>query len=101
MLNKTPALNSSGDTTLTLAEDSVAAVVKLDGATDADAQLFSPAQTLAYQVQVAPTKGTLGTPSSVPGAGTGSVTYTPAADATGSDSFAYRVCDNATPANCS
>ena len=101
VLNKTPALNSSGDTTLTLAEDSVAAVVKLDGATDADAQLFSPAQTLAYQVQVAPTKGTLGTPSSVPGAGTGSVTYTPAADATGSDSFAYRVCDNATPANCS
>jgi hypothetical protein len=91
-VNDAPAVADAGDTTLNVVENATATNFTLGSYTDSD----SHQSALSYVTVTAPTKGIVSTlPSTVPASGTSSITYTPSADLTGSDSFSYKVCDAA------
>jgi hypothetical protein len=102
VLGRTPLLNTETTTNVyNIAENSGATTIDLDGATDPDAHLFSPAQTRTYTVEKVVNLGTLATPSAVPSSGTGTVSYTPTTDTSGVEQLRYKVCDDAATPNCS
>ncbi|MCA2961986.1 MAG: hypothetical protein IOD12_17180, partial [Silvanigrellales bacterium] len=92
-VNAAPAVAVAGSTSVSLNEDSTANIALAQG-TDAD--VATQGQTLQYVVRTAPSQGALGTwPASALSAQ--SISYTPAANFNGSDSFTYAICDSNVP----
>jgi hypothetical protein len=109
VLSKDPVFNNSApQAAYNIPMNSSATSIQLSGATDPDGDLWSPVQTLSYETPLlfedaagnASVLGTTDTPSAVSATGTGSVNFTPNTGATGTQILKYRVCDNATPQNC-
>jgi Bacterial Ig domain len=91
-VNDAPSVVNAGDTSLTVFKNAAPTNLALGGYADSD----SNQSVLSYVTITSPTKGSLSTlPSSVPASGTTSITYTPATDQMGIDSFSYKVCDAA------
>jgi alpha-tubulin suppressor-like RCC1 family protein len=91
--NSAPEVVVAGQASISLNEDqSPATAILLPQFQDNTAR-GSPAQ-MNFEVLSNPVKGSLGSWPSDPGAGGSSISYTPAPNANGSDSFSYRVCDN-------
>ncbi|NBW80188.1 tandem-95 repeat protein, partial [bacterium] len=108
VLDKTPQWSTPATpTTFTINKNSGANTLYLNAATDADAGLFITPQTLTYVFDSNPAAGvgSLSGASNVPASGNGSVVFTPTTGtSTTSDqstTFTYKVCDSATPQNCS
>jgi Ca2+-binding RTX toxin-like protein len=78
----------------TVEEDTSKDIDVLLNDTDADADGNGGLDPTSVRITVAPTKGT-----AIPN-NDGTVTYTPDENATGADSFTYRVCDKEEPALC-
>ncbi|NBX16601.1 MAG: hypothetical protein EBR09_04475, partial [Proteobacteria bacterium] len=92
--------------TFSVNKNSGAHTLQLNAATDPDASLFATPQTLSYVIVSAPAIGTVSSASAVPAAGNGTITYTtpmgqPNTQPDQTTSFTYKVCDNASPQNCS
>lgn len=91
--NTAPQVIVSGQTNVTLSEDQNPAIAIMLPQFQDNTARGTPAR-MNFEVLTNPSKGTLGSWPSDPGAAGTSITYTPAPDANGSDSFSYRVCDN-------
>jgi hypothetical protein len=97
-VNDTPTITASGDTSKTLSEDDASSSINLAMGTDVD--ISTNSQTLLYVIVTSPTKGTIGSfPANAASSGN-TISYTPSANANGSDSFTYRICDNFSPQAC-
>ncbi|MEN9824749.1 MAG: hypothetical protein RI953_494, partial [Pseudomonadota bacterium] len=107
VLEKTPQWTTPAtSTTFTINKNSGANTLYLNAATDADAGLFLTPQTLTYVIDSSPASGvgSLTGASAVPSSGNGTIVFTPTAGTSTttdqSTTFTYKVCDNATPQNC-
>ncbi len=88
-VNETPS-TTGGDSTVTTNEDTILSVT-LAQASDPDAS-----DTFSYLIVSSPAHGSLGSPSAAPTTSTGAtISYTPALNYAGSDSFTYSICDQA------
>jgi hypothetical protein len=92
--------------TFSVNKNSGSHTLQLNAATDPDASLFATPQTLNYVIVSAPAIGTVSSASAVPATGNGTITYTtpmgqPNTQPDQTTGFTYKVCDNASPQNCS
>jgi VCBS repeat-containing protein len=94
-VNDVPITVAAGDTAITTNEDTASALL-LASATDAD----NLQGELSYVQVTGPSKGSLSVLPAVPATGTASITYTPNANEYGTDSFVYKICDNASTPAC-
>ncbi|NBO39040.1 tandem-95 repeat protein [bacterium] len=99
-INDTPAVSTAGTAVISTNEDTPA-TIQLSGFRDPDSR--TDAQTLTYSIVGGPQHGVLSfnpaSPPAVSENATAPITYTPAQDFNGADSFSYKVCDNSGEAN--